>query len=117
MSGRPEAADAISLLDAVTRAAAAAIGRPDLGTIAPGAKADLTVVDMAHPHLQPLHEPRRALVALANRANVAEVIVDGRPLIRDGAFADGDEAAITAAGAAAIERIWDLPEARAAFAG
>lgn len=117
VSGRPEAADAPSLIEAVTREAAAAIGRPDLGTIAPGAKADLTVVDLAHPHLQPLHEPRRALVALANRANVADVLVDGAPLVVDGAWRGGDEAAVVAAGAAAVERIWDLPEARAAFAG
>ena len=117
VSGRPDAADAPALIDAVTHEAAASIGRPDLGIIAPGAKADLTVIDLSHPHCQPLHDPRRALVALANRANVAEVIVDGRPLVLDGRYQSGDEAAIVTAGAAAIERIWDLPEARAAFAG
>ncbi|MFE1598254.1 amidohydrolase family protein [Methylobacterium sp. ID0610] len=115
VSGRAEIAASPALIDAVTWEAAAAIRRPDLGVIAPGAAADLTVVDLTHPHLQPLREPRRALVALANRANVDQVMVDGRLLIDRGAYLHGDEAAIVQAGAAAIERIWDLPEARAAL--
>jgi cytosine/adenosine deaminase-related metal-dependent hydrolase len=114
---RADAASAPELIDAVTTTAAGLIGRPDLGIVAPGATADLTVVDMTHPHLQPLFDPRRALIALANRANVDQVIVDGRVRIDAGRYVGGDEAAIVAAGAAAIEKIWDLPEAQAAFNG
>ena len=114
-AARPDVATAPELIDAVTATAAAVIGRPDLGTITPGATADLTVVDLTHPHLQPLSDPRRALIALANRANIEQVIVDGRVLIADGRYTAGDEAAITTAGAAAVGRIWNLPEARAAF--
>ena len=116
-AARPDVASAPELIDAVTVEAAAAVGRPDLGTIVPGATADLTVVDLTHPHLQPLHDPRRGLIALANRANVDAVMVDGRLLVETGRYLAGDEAAITQAGAAAIGRIWDLPEARAAFGG
>jgi cytosine/adenosine deaminase-related metal-dependent hydrolase len=114
-SGRAEAASAPALIDAVTMEAAAAINRPDLGEIRSGAAADLTVVDLTHPHLQPLFDPRRALVSLANRANVEMVIVDGRILIEAGRYTGGSEDAITTAGAAAIEKIWALPEAEAAF--
>lgn len=116
-AGRAEVASAPALIEAVTATAAAAIGRPDLGTIAPGSRADLTVVDLSHPMLQPIADPRRALIALANRADIDQVVVDGRVLIADGRYTGGDEAAIAAAGAAAIRRIWDLPEARAAFEG
>lgn len=116
-AGRPDVANAPELIEAVTATAAAAIKRPDLGTLTPGATADVTVVDLTHPHLQPLFDPRRGLVALANRANIDTVIVDGRVLVADGRYLHADEAAITAAGSAAIGRIWDLPEARAAFAG
>jgi cytosine/adenosine deaminase-related metal-dependent hydrolase len=115
VSGRADVANAPDLIESVTVTAAGLVRRPDLGVIAPGATADLTVVDMTHPHLQPLYDPRRALIALANRANIDQVIVDGRLLIDAGRYLHGDEAAITAEGSAAIGRIWDLPEAQAAF--
>lgn len=114
-AGKADVANSPALIDAVTHHAAAAIKRPDLGVIAVGAAADLTVVDMTHPHLQPIFDPRRALIALANRANIDLVMVDGATLIEAGGFTQGDETAITEAGAAAVRRIWDLPEAQAAF--
>jgi cytosine/adenosine deaminase-related metal-dependent hydrolase len=114
-SARPDVANAPDLIEAVTATAADVLNRSDLGVIAPGAKADLTVVDLSHPHLQPLFDPRRALIALANRANIDQVIVDGHILVDGGRYAGGDEAAIIQAGTAAIGKIWDLPEAQAAF--
>jgi len=114
-AGDPAVAPAPMLLESVTAMAADVLGRPDLGRIEPGATADLTVVDMTHPQFQPLADPRRGLIALANRADIAQLFVDGRLLLDAGRLAQGDEAAIAAAGAAAIERIWDLPEARAAL--
>ncbi|MGI4954837.1 MAG: amidohydrolase family protein [Janthinobacterium lividum] len=114
-AGDPAVAPAPMLLESVTATAADVLGRPDLGRIEPGATADLTVVDMTHPQFQPLADPRRGLIALANRADIAQLFVDGRLLVDAGRLAQGDEAAIAAAGAAAIERIWDLPEARAAL--
>ncbi|MFC0406812.1 amidohydrolase family protein [Roseomonas elaeocarpi] len=117
IAGDATVATSPEIIAAVTTEAAAAINRPDLGRIRAGAKADLTVVDLSHPHLQPTYEPQRALVWLANRGNVDVVMVDGRVLLGGGRYLHGDEAAITAAGAAAIRRIWDLPEARAAFEG
>jgi cytosine/adenosine deaminase-related metal-dependent hydrolase len=116
-SGTAEAASAPELIEAVTATAASLIQRPDLGALVPGATADLTVVDMTHPHLQPMFDPRRALIALANRANIDQVMVDGRMLLHGGRYLHGDETAIMAAGVAAIEKIWALPEAQAAFAG
>ena len=114
-AGQPDVATAPELIEAVTATAAAVIERPDLGRIAPGATADLTVVDMTHPHLQPMADPRRGLIALANRADVAQVFVDGHLLIDEARLVRGDEQAICRAGNAAIARIWDLPEARAAL--
>jgi cytosine/adenosine deaminase-related metal-dependent hydrolase len=114
---RADVANSPDLIEAVTATAAGLIKRPDLGTITPGAAADLTVIDMSHPHLQPFYDPRRALIALGNRANVDQVIVDGRLLIDAGKYIHADEAKIIATGSAAIGKIWDLPEAQAAFNG
>jgi cytosine/adenosine deaminase-related metal-dependent hydrolase len=116
-SQRADVANSPELIESVTATAAGTINRPDLGTITSGATADLTVVDLTHPHLQPLYDPRRALVALANRANIDQVFVDGRVLIDSSRYAHGDETAIISAGAVAIGKIWDLPEAQAAFNG
>ncbi|MGY8667099.1 amidohydrolase family protein [Bradyrhizobium sp. UFLA05-109] len=116
-SQRADVANSPELIESITATAADIIKRPDLGRIAPGATADLTVVDLTHPHLQPLFDVRRALVALANRANIDQVVVDGRVLIDAGRYVHGDEAVITSQGAAAIGKIWDLPEAQAAFNG
>ncbi|MGY4379426.1 cytosine/adenosine deaminase-related metal-dependent hydrolase/ABC-type transport system substrate-binding protein [Bradyrhizobium sp. i1.3.6] len=116
-SARADVASSPELIEANTAVAADVINRPDLGRIEPGATADLTVVDLTHPHLQPLFDPRRALIALANRANIDQVMVDGRMLVDEGGYLGADEAAITAAGSAAIGKIWDLPEAQAAFNG
>src|SRR5437763_9085749 len=60
-SARPDVANSPELIEANTAIAADVIKRPDLGRIQPGATADLTVVDLAHPHLQPMFDPRRAL--------------------------------------------------------
>lgn len=114
-AGDPRAASAPSILRSVTRNGAEAVGRDDLGRIAPGATADLTVVDLSHPHLQPNHNPVKTLVTLANRANVDAVIVDGRVLVENGDLAVARSGPIVEAGVEAIRRIWDLPEARDAF--
>jgi cytosine/adenosine deaminase-related metal-dependent hydrolase len=116
-SARADVANSPELIEVNTAVAADVIKRPNLGRIEPGATADLTVVDLIRPHLQPLFDPRRALIALANRANIDQVMVDGRMLIDAGRYLSADEAAIMAAGTAAIGKIWDLPEAQAAFNG
>ena len=113
--GNAEVATAPDLFEAVTAVAADVINRPDLGRIEPGATADLTVVDMTHPQLHPLADPLRGLIALGNRADIAQVFVDGQLLVNGGRMVGTDESAISQAGTAAIERIWELPEARAAL--
>ena len=117
MSGDPKTASAPSLLQSVTSDGGVAVGRPDLGRITPGAKADITVVDMTHPHLLPHRDPTRTLVSLANRSQIDSVIVDGRLLASRGTLCRGDQSRIMAEGCAAIEKIWDLPEAREALSG
>ncbi|WP_350275143.1 amidohydrolase family protein [Kribbella sp. HUAS MG21] len=77
---------AAKALAMVTIDAARALGlADDLGSLEPGKKADLILIDGRAPHFQPLL-PELAVHRLAYAANgndVATVIVDGRVLVRD----------------------------------
>jgi len=105
-------ASAGALVRAATLTGAEALGRPDLGQIAPGARADLVVVDLGRPHLTPVFDPLQSLVWHGTGADVATVLVDGEVLVHEGRFVRGDEAAIRQEAAAAIERVWALAAAR-----
>ncbi|PLT46687.1 S-adenosylhomocysteine deaminase [Paenibacillus pasadenensis] len=57
------------------------IGR-DVGTLKAGKKADLILVDLRKPHLQPVHQIHSLLAYCANGADVDTTIVDGKMLMR-----------------------------------
>lgn len=97
---------------AATVTSASALRRADLGRIAPGARADLTVIDMDKPHIQPVSDPIKTFVWNATAADVAAAVVDGEFLIRDGRFLRADEGTIIRAGAAATRKVWAAAEAR-----
>ena len=69
---------------AATVAGAMALGRDDLGRLAPGTKADFAVVDLKHPAMMPVREPLRSLLAVAGERAIADVYVDGRRVVADG---------------------------------
>lgn len=54
-----------------------------VGSIAPGRRADLILVDLTGPHTQPVHDLAATLVHSARAADVRTTIVDGRILMRD----------------------------------
>ena len=56
----------------------------DIGRLAPGARADLALVDLTHPEMRPLRDPLRSLVHSAGRAAVRDVYVDGVQVVRSG---------------------------------
>lgn len=78
------AADTSAVFHAGTVGGADALGRPDLGRLAPGAKADLVLVDLAHPLMQPPRDPLRSLVFHAADRAVRHVYVAGRAVWSDG---------------------------------
>lgn len=69
---------------AATVGGAKALLREDLGRLAPGAKADLVIVDLAHPGMQPARDPLRSLVFHAADRAVRDVFVDGVQVVAAG---------------------------------
>lgn len=72
------------LFDAATLGGAAALGRSDLGRLAPGAKADISVFDMSDALMAPQVDPIRTLILGASGRVTKAVFVDGRLSMREG---------------------------------
>ena len=72
------------LFNAATIGGAKALRRDDIGRLAPGAKADLVLVDLKNQAMRPLREPLRSLIFVAVERAVRDVFVDGQQVVRDG---------------------------------
>src|SRR5581483_8003449 len=97
---------AADVFDAATLGGARALGREDLGRIAPGARADLVLWKAASWNMTPLRDPIRNLVYNATAEDVDRVYVDGRLVVDGGRVLAADEAKLFAALQAAGERMW-----------
>jgi 5-methylthioadenosine/S-adenosylhomocysteine deaminase len=58
----------------------------EIGTIEKGKKADIIVIELDSPHLIPVYHPASTLVYSASGADVKDVIVNGRLLMKDRTF-------------------------------
>lgn len=79
--------------DAATVHGADAIGRPDLGRLQPGAKADLIVFDLDRPHSGQVIDPIQTMLLTGHGRDVSTVVIDGRFVMRDRIIPGVDEAA------------------------
>ena len=104
-------APAADVFTAATLGGARALRRDDLGRLAPGAKADIVVIDMKSFRMGPYRDPIKALVQCGTSDDVDRVIVDGITRVEDGHVAGLDEAAVLAAAQAEADRLWGtVPE-------
>jgi 5-methylthioadenosine/S-adenosylhomocysteine deaminase len=104
-------ATAADVFTAATLGGARALGRDDLGRLAPGAKADIVVVNMRALRIGPYRDPIKALVHCATGDDVDRVIVDGRTVVEDGHVVGVDERALLADAQREAERLWaTVPE-------
>jgi cytosine/adenosine deaminase-related metal-dependent hydrolase len=74
----PNAGTACEAFRAATLGGATALGRPDLGRLCPGAKADLVIVNQRALHYGAVCDPIRSLVDCGVASDVETVIVDGQ---------------------------------------
>ena len=80
----PGPPQAIAALRAATEAGADGARLGDaLGRIAPGFKADLTLIDMQDPTFSPMNSAARQLVHIEAGRGVRHVIVEGKVVVRD----------------------------------
>jgi 5-methylthioadenosine/S-adenosylhomocysteine deaminase len=83
----PTALDAKAVLTMATRGGAELMGIEDTaGTIEPGKKADITIVDADAPHMTPLYSPFSQIVYSATGGDVRDVIINGAIVYRDRRF-------------------------------
>lgn len=83
----PTSLDATTVLKMATAGGAAVLGRAEeIGTLDVGKKADIVVIDLDSPHLCPIYNPMSALVYSASGADVRDVIVQGRVLMKNREF-------------------------------
>jgi cytosine/adenosine deaminase-related metal-dependent hydrolase len=100
------ATTAADVFDAATLGGARALGRDDLGRIAPGATADLVLWKAASWTMTPLRDPVKNIVHNATADDVDRVYVGGRLVVDGGRVLAADEAKILADLQAAGERMW-----------
>jgi guanine deaminase len=86
---------AVEAMRAATQggAASARLGHV-IGRLAPGYKADLSILDLSDPSFVPLNSAVRQLVHIEGGRAVRHVMVDGQWVIRDRRFVTVDEAAV-----------------------
>jgi 5-methylthioadenosine/S-adenosylhomocysteine deaminase len=97
-AGDPTAVDAEQAVRMATIEGARALGLGDqLGSLEPGKRADLIVLDLGRPHLRPRHDVWSALAYAAQSGDVRDTVVEGRVLMRDRVLTTLDEAAALAA--------------------
>jgi len=104
-TGDATALPASDMLWMATRAGAQVLGLHDVGYVAPGAQADLILVDVDQPHLVPHHDILSLLAYSAEDRDVDTVFVGGRLLVEAGEFLACDEQLV---GARANEQAFRL---------
>ncbi len=106
-TGNPLALPAYEALKLATVNGARALGYGpgELGVIAEGALADVLVIDLQKPHLQPIHDVVSNLVYCGKAADVDTVIIDGRIVVENRRVMGVDLAKLYADVAAAVARI------------
>jgi 5-methylthioadenosine/S-adenosylhomocysteine deaminase len=90
--GDPTLCSAVQVVAMASSGGASALGmRGELGSLEPGKKADIITIDLNQPHLTPIYEPCSHLVYAARGADVRDVIIDGRMVMRQRQLLDIDE--------------------------
>ena len=98
-------ASAEEVWNAATLNSARALGFTDIGAIAPGMKADIVFLDLAHPHYMPMNGTINQLVHAEDSTAIRHVMVGGTFIVRDRKLLTIDLAKLAVEAEAARERL------------
>lgn len=84
------ACSAFDVLEMATKGGALAMGLTDCDVLAKGKQADLCVIDLMQPNMQPLHNIAKNIVYAGSKQNVCMTVVGGRILYENGKFTTVD---------------------------
>lgn len=87
------ACSAFDVLEMATKGGALAMGLEECDMLAEGKLADLAVIDLRQPNMQPVHNIPKNLVYAGSKQNVVMTVVNGQILYENGKFltVDADE--------------------------
>ena len=85
------AVEAGSVLTMATVNGAKAMGLDDCDVLAPGKLADLIMIDLHQPNMQPLNNIAKNLVYSGSKSNVKLTMINGKILYEDGKFFVGED--------------------------
>lgn len=95
------------LLELATIRGAEVLGmEAEVGSIEPGKRADLQLIDLSDPHLTPTADLTSSLVLYGSTGSVEAVIVDGRVVKEDGAVSIVDARLCLAQAQELCEEVW-----------
>jgi len=103
---RTQVATAADVFNAATLNGAKALGRDDIGRIAPGAKADLLIWGGETMFMTPLRDPIRNIVFSATAEDLQTSIIDGRVVMENGVVPGYDPIELGRAVQAGAEAMW-----------
>ena len=83
--------DLLKVLEMACVGGARAMGLADCDDIAEGKKADLIVLDLSRPNMQPIHNIPKNIVYAGSKENVRLTMVNGVVRYEDGIFHIGEE--------------------------
>jgi cytosine/adenosine deaminase-related metal-dependent hydrolase len=104
--GNYQAGQHRDVFNAATLGGCRVLGRDDLGRLAPGARADILLIDLDRLGSLVYTDPVKALVDAGCGRDVHTVIVDGKTLVQDGRLTRVDEAEVYAGAREAARHYW-----------
>jgi 5-methylthioadenosine/S-adenosylhomocysteine deaminase len=114
--GEPRSPDCYDVLELATIRGAEVMGIEDVvGSLEPGKKADLQLIDLRSPHITPTADVTSSLVLYGSTADVDTVMVDGRIVKEAGEIVVADVGEVVSEAQALADEIWgnlfrDRPE-------